>query len=348
MSFAIQIKVDDPELRFYMQQYPFLTGPDEGKNQQALRAIRQGLCLNEQTSGGAIERQPHRTLSLDASELERARALLTSAGLSEAEIADAVHDYAWRVQAISVHAQSVLCVGSGAGHELAFVRARLPQARIVVMDYVSKVIPGLLQAVGAEFRQCDFAQALRDLDESFDVVFSNHTLEHMYDPCEVLGLLHKGLNAGGMLVSGLPMDADQAAPLSQEILQLAKQAQRLNIIDMGVLDAGHPWKTNPSDIVGVFHSARFEGVRVLQREDVPSRSLRNVNPSSPHESKQGAINYHRTFGVLRAVLRRLWPHGAPLTLRRLLVALERRTPFGANRLQARHSPDVIVLACKNG
>lgn len=57
MSFAIQIKVDDPELRFYMQQYPFLTGPDEGKNQQALRALRQGLCLNEQTSGGALERR---------------------------------------------------------------------------------------------------------------------------------------------------------------------------------------------------------------------------------------------------------------------------------------------------
>lgn len=347
MSTAVQIRVTDPATRFYLQQYPFLTGPDEAMNQSALKTIRQSVHVRNTAPELAVIRIPRENYAISTIQLERVTATLSAVGQNVQQIAAAEHDYAWRVQALPPNCKSVLCIGSGEGHELAFIRARLPQARIVVMDYVTKVLPGLLEAAQAEFLQGDLVEGLRHHKEKHDAVFSNHTLEHMYDPEDVLCLVFQVLLPGGVLVSGLPMDADPQAALQKEILDLAQHANRLHALDMGLFDAGHPWKTHPADVAKVLRSSGFGEVSVMQRADVPARTVLHGQGSNDSRRARGVLAYRLSFAPARAVLKRIWPNGGPVIVRRLLVAAERRVPFGANRLQSQHSPDMLIVATKS-
>lgn len=347
MPAAIQIRVIDPAMRFYLQQYPFLTGPNEAMNQAALATIRQGVHVRNAAPDVVVNRKPHRNFAIPATELERVTALLSAAGQNVEQIAAAEHDYAWRVHALPLTCNSVLCIGAGEGHELAFIRARLPQARIVVIDYMAKALPGLLEAVKAEFVQGDLVEGLRHHGERHDAVFSNHTLEHMYDPEEVLSLVFQVLRPGGVVVSGLPMDADLSAALHKEIVELAGRANRLHAMDMGLFDAGHPWKTHPADLAEVLMNCGFSEIHVMQRADVPARTALHGQGSTDSQRTWGVLAYRMSFAPARALLKKLWPGGGPLLVRRVLVAAERRVPFGANRLQSQHSPDMLMVATRS-
>jgi hypothetical protein len=56
--------------------------------------------------------------------------------------------------------------------------------------------------------------------------------------------------------------------------------------------------------------------------------------------------YALVFAPLRAAMKAAMPGGAPLLVRRALVALERRLPFGAGRVKNAHAPDVVFTAAK--
>lgn len=344
MASSIQIQLEDTSLCAYLQRYPFLTGPDESVNRRALAAIRQAVVLRHNQRDAELLRRPHAELMPPDGELQRARALLQTAGLSPAEIKNAEHDYAWRFHGLPGDRHAVLCVGSGEGHEIAFIRARLPDARIHVIDFVPKVLPGLLTACKAQFEATDLSQGLAAYAGQFDAVFSNHTLEHMYQPHRILDELRRVLMPGGILISGLPLDGHTGHPLSADIQRLAARPHKLHAVDMGLFDAGHPWKSNPGDLVQSIEEAGFTGAQVVQRADVPARTGVAFAGSQRLSAHSGAFLNRCTFGIVRKAVRVLWPDHAPLWLRRILVAVERRSSFGANRLQAAHSPDVVVTA----
>lgn len=343
---SIRTFVTDPLLRAYIQQYPFLTGPDENANRRALMAIRGGIRVSKSTHEASVRRPASESLALTPPENQRAGALLRSIGLSDAQARSAEHDFAWRVSPVPSATQSILCLGSGEGDELVFLRAKAPHARIVVLDYVQKLRPGLLTAVSAEFIQCDMVSELASHPHQFDLVFSNHTLEHMFDPDQILALIHKRLRQGGMIVSGLPLDGDASVPLQQSIADICAAASRLHAIDLGVFDAGHPWKTNAADLTKTLFAAGFSNIDILQRDESPYRS-------APHRDKRAATPrvllgtaYAMIFKTARSALKLLYPEHVPHRIRRLLVALERRVPFGANRLKNTYAPDVTFSAVK--
>jgi SAM-dependent methyltransferase len=343
---AIRTRVDDAALQTYIQQHPFLTGPDEALNLRALAAVRAGTRVTDYAEAPPPARRANADLAMNANENAAAAAFLRTAGMDEGAIAHATLDFSWRAARLPAGCQSVLCLGSGGGEELAFVRARSPGARLVVWDYVDKASPVLLKAVAAEYEACDLVQALRTRADRFDAVFSNHTLEHLFDPDGVLRLIQARLADGGALVSGLPLDADATVPLHRQVASLARSAAAMRAVDLGVFDAGHPWKTHVADLRATLGAAGFGAVDVVQRADVPFRAPAYPAVAGRGPGAAGQALYGATFGLTRYLLGAIAGPVAPLLWRRVLVAAERRVPWGAGRVKNGGSPDVVVTAVK--
>jgi SAM-dependent methyltransferase len=343
-STAIRTQVRDGELQAYMQRHPFLTGPDEDLNQRALVAVRAGIRVDESEQEVAIVCRPAAEWAMSGTRQETALAMLRAVGLSDLAAQRAAADFSWRVGRVPPEAGSILCLGCGTGEELAFLRAQAGAARILVLDYDAKVRDGLLKASGARFVQCDLVAELASLEEDFDVVFCNHTLEHLYEPDRVLSLIRRCLQRNGMLVAGLPLDGDARTPLFSEVVAMARRAERLQALDLGVFDAGHPWKTNAADLHTTLCRAGFGEVQLIQRADAPFRSAEGEDEPALVMSSGLLLGYKLLIAPLRGLMKALLGRTPPLAARRALVALERRLPFGAGLLKNLHSPDVVVTA----
>jgi SAM-dependent methyltransferase len=344
---AVRIQIDDPALQAYIQQHPFLTGPDREVNRRALQAVRASVRVSESARHVPIRALPAAELALPERQERAACELLRAVGLTEAAVEHARRDFGWRAAPVPPDASSILCLGSGAGEELAFLRARAPAARIVVLDYVAKLRPGLQAAVKAEFLQCDLVGELGARDDLHDVVFSNHTLEHLFEPDRVLRLIARRLREGGMLVAGLPLDGDAGTPFQGDVVRMARGAARLHPLDLGVFDAGHPWKTNAADLGETLEAAGFAEVAITQRADEPHRAFADTphaRPGLPRPVLEAL--YRGLFAPGRRMLRAMLGARAPHVVCRGFVAIERRVPFGAGRLKNGFAPDVVVRAIR--
>lgn len=347
-AIAVRTEVRDPSLHAYIQQYPFLTGPDEAQNLRALAAVRAGIRLTDAPPCAAIEQRPAAELDLSSQERADAASALKASGLPDVRVQQALADFGWRTAPIPRDTGTILCLGCGSGEELALLRARAPGARLFVMEFVDKVHPGLLARVNAQLHVCNFVEELDRMNEVFDAVFSNHTLEHLFEPDRVLRLIRARLRPRGLLVSGLPLDGEVSVPLRARVEAMARRPQSLHALDMGVFDAGHPWKTNAADLHATLLAAGFDDVRIVQRSDVPSRDFGARRwpatlPAATLEALYGSL-----FGTSRAVLKAVFRRSAPLAVRRGLVALERRVAFGAGPLKNFNVPDVLVSAVAGG
>jgi SAM-dependent methyltransferase len=98
---------------------------------------------------------------------------------------------------------AVLVAGCGAGHEAAYLQQRL-SAHVSAFDLDLKEPPaGLADWPGLEFRQADVC-ALPWPDESFDLVFYHHVIEHVDDPTRSLVEIARVLRPDGWLFVGTP------------------------------------------------------------------------------------------------------------------------------------------------
>lgn len=100
-------------------------------------------------------------------------------------------------------APEVLVAGCGAGHEAACLQQQL-DARVSAFDLDLEGPPeGLADWPDLEFRQADVCD-LPWSDESFDLVFYHHVIEHVGDPAESLAQIARVLRPDGWLFIGTP------------------------------------------------------------------------------------------------------------------------------------------------
>ena len=88
-------------------------------------------------------------------------------------------------------------IGCGVGRNV-----RLMPAGSIALDYV----PANLRSIPDEYRrvQADANRPLPLPDETFDVVFCGHLVEHVYSPTLMLRELHRILKPDGLLILGVP------------------------------------------------------------------------------------------------------------------------------------------------
>ena len=176
-----------------------------------------------------------------------AREILRNIGLGEADCDKRLRNRAWKLCLARSDANSVLALGCGEGDEIAALRARAPRSRILGLDWVDKCLPGLLDAAKADFIHGDFNDRLGEHKETFDLVFSNHVIEHSFDPDELLRSIRASLIPGGQLVSAIPLDGEAENPIFRQALSLAREPDRIQRSDMFLMLGGHPYKTNASE-----------------------------------------------------------------------------------------------------
>jgi 2-polyprenyl-3-methyl-5-hydroxy-6-metoxy-1,4-benzoquinol methylase len=348
---AFEMPIRESAMRAYLQRYPFAIGPDPEMNARCLEAIRKNFAIRKSANGLPIRRgadatvrlMPHET-TLSAEMLARVYALMDQADLPKECRDYLINDFGWEAKLIPSGATDVLVVGCGNGMELLFLRAALPDASLTAVDYADSLTPQVKTATGVRFLGGDMNEILETLDRKFDLVSSNHTLEHMYSPDQMIATLSGLLREDGALISTLPMDAVEGSPFLDKVTEIARNGE-VHPIDVVYLDAGHPWKTNPADLQATFLSAGFAKVDLYQRAEHLSRPVAATQAKFHGRKKLGLKLHALFFGAPRAIAKAL-SKAPPAIVVRALLAAERRTWFGANMLKNLYTQEVCVVAYK--
>lgn len=344
---AYQMSVTDATVQIYMQRYPFATGPDAAMNTRCLAEMAQHLRKRDDGGGGtdmeeSVVRLAAKDCVLPGDVMERLTALLDAANIPVGMRAHLIDDFGWDALLVPQASRKVLVIGCGDGIELLFLRAMLPRAELTALDYKERLTAEIKVATGVRFFDGDWNTILDAFEEKFDLVFSNHTLEHLYEPDRLLQRLCDMMEAGGTLLSTLPMDAEEGVPFEKKVLRLAAKG-KVHASDVVYLDLGHPWKTNPADLRRTLMRAGFGTVELYQRTGHLSRSIAASNTRLRAQQKLGSVLHTLVFGVPHAICRAV---PKPGILLRVLLAAERRVWFGANNLKNRYTPEICAVARK--
>jgi SAM-dependent methyltransferase len=334
---ALQIAISDKEIQAYLQRHPFGIGHRSDFNQSALSSLRNSLRFRPQCPPSAWQLADPARLDLTAEEVSRIQNWFERLKVQESERSWAWQVLAWKISRIPRTTRSVLSIGCGAGIELILIRALLPQAELVAVDFDDKVPPAVKTAIGLRFSQTHFNDFLAANLERFDLVFCNHVLEHLFEPEITLALVRRSLKPGGSLVAGLPIEGCSEGVFASAMRRMASRPGALHILDIGVLDAGHAWKTNPGDLKATLENQGFCNIQLHLRkmQDGLIDTLAR---------KAGVLLYACSFGAARESLKLLSPGLIADGMVRWFLAAERRCWFGANRLKNRFAREILVQA----
>jgi 2-polyprenyl-3-methyl-5-hydroxy-6-metoxy-1,4-benzoquinol methylase len=276
---------------------------------------------------------------------EAMAAYLAQIGIAdEQEVKSAVNDLLWKVNLIDIAADNILSIGCGGGMELLFLRERFKEAAIDAIDWIDARRPRVKEVQDMYFRCGNIKSLLKQYRVRYDLVFSNHVLEHMYDPEESLKLIYSTLKPGGYIVAAMPLDGAEDLGFKDEIIRLLKVRHQISASDAFIIDAGHPWKTNVCDLTETLQNCGFRQVRVFQRKSTPTRhSCVKLSQLSRRARLYGRIHSF-TFRQIQRMLGTVAGHRGGRYLFRALEAIERRSFFGTNQLKNRYSPEVFVIA----
>jgi SAM-dependent methyltransferase len=343
---AFDVRGVPNEVRVYMQTKT-LAGEEEPQGFfAALNAFRQNFAERPLPDADMLGRFIELTgedenLTPDTCKTVRAR--LQLCGFSDSEIDFLLTDYSWKTARLPAGPKNILSTGCGGGAELVFLRSLYPQARIVALDYVRSLRGGdnLLRQLDVEFKEGDIFKNIETLDTKFDLIFSNHVIEHFYEPEEQLSALVRLLNPRGIFAAGLPLDGHALADLMR---RLARSPRSIHALDMNWLDVRHPWKTNRADLAATLIAAGLGDVEVYQRAYHSSRALPISAQRCEERERSGRLIYGLTLGAFVRAIRLIVGENVPRRLARLVFALDRRLWFGLYRLKTEVQPEVFVMA----
>lgn len=346
---GIQIDVTDPEMQAYLQRYPF-AGPDVAMNRRGRAALASGLRWRAAREAGPVEPivLSPRQAALPPEEEARVLSLMQRIGLSAEQQRMHLEDFAWEANMTPRSASHVLVIGCGDGVELLFLRAVLPNARIKALDYYKSLLPGLEEAVGVDFEAGDVGRLLPTLQREYDLLYSNHTMEHLYSPDTTLALLAGLLVPGATMISAMPAVGMEGMPYLEQVQAYLARREKNPEAAIGPLDAvyfdtGHPWKTTPDDLTATLERAGVKDVKVYQREGHWSRPLAmSAEEFRSRRERMVALN-RWILGPLRRLVGALTPAAFGDAVARYVFALERRLPFGTNRVMNLFSEELLFV-----
>jgi hypothetical protein len=220
---AYQFRILDSELQAYLQTYPFMDGSDLKKSTKARKAVLENFLVRSAGINTEVSLLMPDQTNLASEERMRAEEMLVALGVDASRQHFLFNDFEWKASRVPRSAKNVLVIGCGDGMELIFLRAVLPGAKITAMDYNDKLSPQLKEMVRPIFLQGDISRILDTLAAEYDLVSSNHTLEHLFTPDETIQKLYRLLVAGGSLMAGMPMDGKPGTPFWAKWQGFARQ-----------------------------------------------------------------------------------------------------------------------------
>ena len=346
---AFLIRLPDPKHQAYVQKNPFLNGPDRALN----RDLRAAWHASLETR--ALPRVPftHELIDvpLDAILADDDRAAVTKAcalvGLDDAETRRIVNVWGWKVARAPRTARRILSIGCGMGHELLVLRALFPDAELHGVDY-DVVVPSEWRKTLdlGDLRSQHIEEYLSEHRSTFDLVFSNHSLEHLSSPDQTLRLVREALAPGGSCVSALPLEADESNPFLRELLAIAEMRNEADRhLDFELINPGHAWKTNREDVAATFHASGFRDIRMFTRAKYPSYLQPPTHVSRLRRMLVvGRLLERLTLRPLRQGLRRVYPGEMPYVAIKAYYTIAGRCWFSRLRLIHNLMHEVLVVA----
>ena len=337
---AVLLGFSDEDQRAYLQTHPFLNGPSRAMNLALLAALPNAISIRRPAGGCEVERFSEDELRLRPDVEARLRSDLAAVGLRPAEIVSAMKRFAWKLAEVPAGTRSILDIGCGDGLELIFLRAAAPEASLTAIDWGDRLMPEIRALTGVQFQRRHIIEFLKDTDGTFDLVFSNHVVEHMFDPDKAFALLRARLSRGGMMLAAFPLDG-AVASLWRD---LDGTGDSRTLLDLGALDIGHPWKTTVSDASETMLAAGFKGVRLIQRQGALNAAFAGEEGELETIERRGRHLQRLVLGPPRWMIRLLFGRQPPSFLGRLFYALERRFWFGSNNLKNTVAPELLLIA----
>jgi len=350
---AYETPVADPEIRFRVQVVDSVSNYHKRWLRPAFKSFGESFKRRPSPPDGTLGH----LVELEGPDAEPEAGLQAAAqqtmdlfGFIKPFSASYIGDFCWKVQRLPPNLSNILAVGCGRGAELIFLRARFPKSRIMALDYTAPKgeWANLQQALNVEFVAGDIFENLDKLETShgmFDLVFSNHVLEHFYEPDRQIKGLVKVLIRGGVFAAGLPL---AAYPYADLLAGVAKDPSSAHLLDMNWTDIGHPWKTNESDLANTLINAGLVNVVVYRRASHTSRMLPLSMDECARLERRARKVYSWTLQPVVQLLKSLFGPEPPAFVSRYLFAVDRRLWFGRHRILNDVSPEVFVTATMPG
>lgn len=346
---AFLIRFPDAAHQEYIQKNPFLNGPDRTLNRKLRAAWRDHLETRKPRQ--APFRHESIDLPLDellSSDDRRALARACAAvGVDAGERDRIAYVWGWKAARAPRTAKRVLSVGCGAGHELLVLRALFPDADIQGVDYDVVVPPRWHDALRlGELRKQHIEDYLLEHPGAFDLVFSNHTLEHLSAPDRTLRLVHGAIVPGGSFVSALPLEADESNPFADDFRAIASGERTPDeFLDFELVNPGHAWKSNREDVAATLHEAGFRDIRMFTRLKYPSYFQPPMHVARARRVQAaGRLIERLTLGPLRKALRSAYPNEMPSYAVKAYYTIASRCWFSRLRLIHNLMHEVLVVA----
>jgi SAM-dependent methyltransferase len=329
-----QLEVD-PSIASYLQQHGYVDGPDLHVNERLRLELKGLTALRVATSAEvpceALRGHPRELLSTE--DWRRLEALGRSLQLSEEHWRGIGYYFGWKLRnAVGlVQPKRVLSFGSSTGSELVAIKALFPEARLVAIDLNLNIESGWHGPLDIEAaHRAPLEDVAPALAGQFDLIFSNHTLEHLANPEQTLRTLRSLLTPGGVLVSAVPLDWAPGSPAKAAIEALRADLP-VHAIEFGDLALAHLWKTSPRDVHDTLARAGFSAIRLFQRVDYPS-AWRNHKPMHRTllnlRGGLGRILNRATVVPARSLLQRVLPRARPTALTSFYLRAEQHLWFG--------------------
>jgi len=345
---AYETRISDVNLRAQLQTQVLASDPEVFS--AAVNAFRSNF---KQRSGNCKYLPRIVELNDDESkvDIEYSAAVRRQVGriTSLRSIPDDLANYGWKIQRLPSERTRILSVGCGGGSELIFLRARYPDAKITALDYTFGVRGGAqaLKMLDVEFIQGNIFETAEHLFQRglrFDLIFSNHVIEHFFNPDEQIAFLSSLLEAGGVWSAGLPLDA---YPLSDLLAKLAKEPRAIHPLDMNWLDVRHPWKTSEADLSTTLFNAGLDDITIYRRVNHFGNSRRPMSRSECESRERRARKvYACSIGPLVSTAKFLFGSRPHPVLARLIFGIDRRLWFGHYRVKMDVQPEVFVTAVR--
>ena len=190
--------------------------------------------------------------------------------------------------------RSIFCFGSGDMEEAFVLREIIPKATIKVIDWKIKCDKKSLEELHIEALECDIVNYMKETDEQFDLIFSQHVLEHMYRIDDVFSSSYRMLKEGGKLVSCLPLCLQNHVYASYIIKKL--ESSNIKLLDLSLLDMGHPWKVDEKSLVDCLRINKYTNITVIKCNQMLVRN-KYINESQLEKYTKRRLHLYNVFDL---------------------------------------------------
>ena len=263
----------------YLQIYPDLVGPKHEMNmrlRQKVTSLSNWKHTVSKTSSDSVSVTKIEDIKLESEHIT----VFQKIPVPSLEVAKLIWKFHWINLTFNLPKNSrVLCIGASPGLECLIAKTMFPQWHITGVDFRIPEKPLFDNLL--EMNIADIGDVFPE--DSFDLCFSNHVLEHLGPTRErVLQGISKVLVKNGCFASAIPCDANPNNPPISTFFDILKKDGTKK---MHLINPGHMWKTDIFDINDVLTAQGFSQIRFFKFKGSGADNQQDIYNQVPENIK---------------------------------------------------------------